>query len=271
MARRKVRYRAGDWFAVPLRDTTWAAGRIARVSGPILLGYFFGPRRETQPTLPDIEDLPAADAAYITQCGDLGLFAGEWPLLGGHEQFDPASWPVPPFRHVGALDGRPEIRRYGDDLAFLGSSRASPEEAKALPEEGTAGQGFVEIRLTQLLGGQLPPPASPKTVGVPTIRHFLYFTNRRAASRVASELRVREFFASVTSSGDQWLVVAAHAIPEAVEVESQEIARIASAAGGEYAGFERDVAPGGAPSQRTRMKTDSRPQDHTRHAAFKLR
>src|SRR5258708_37088132 len=134
MARRKVRYRAGDWFAVPLRDTTWAAGRTARASGPILLSYFFGPRHETQPTLSDIEDLRTTDAAYITQCGDLGLFTGEWPLLGGHEQFDPASWPVPAFRHVGAVDGRTEIRRYGDNLTFLGSSRASPEEAKPLPE-----------------------------------------------------------------------------------------------------------------------------------------
>ena len=257
MARRKVRYRAGDWFAVPLRDRTWAAGRIARVSGPILLGYFFGPRRDIQPTLSDIEDLRAIDAAYITQCGDLGLFAGEWPLLGGHEQFDPASWPVPAFRHVGALDGRTEIRRYGDDLSFLESSRASPDKAKALPEEGTAGQGFVEIRLTELLGGQLPPLPSPMTVGVQMIRHFLYFTDRRAASRVASEVRAREFFASVRSSGDQWLVVATHAIPEAVEEESQELARIAVAAGGEYDGFERDVAPGGAPNQRTGTQTDS--------------
>jgi hypothetical protein len=61
----------------------------------------------------------------------------------------------------------------------------------------------------------------------------------------------------VRSSGDQWLVVATHAIPDDVEEEAQEVARIAGVAGGEYDGFERDVAPGGAPNKGTRIKTDS--------------
>ena len=90
----KPKFGPGDWFAVPLPDGTWAVGRIARRGGPILFGYFFGPRRRQVPTLTEVASLRPEDAAYVTRFGYLGLREGEWPILGA-EDFDRSAWPMP--------------------------------------------------------------------------------------------------------------------------------------------------------------------------------
>jgi hypothetical protein len=48
----KVRYRKGDWSAVPLRDAGYGIGLLARANPEsLLLGYFFGPKRDDVPSL----------------------------------------------------------------------------------------------------------------------------------------------------------------------------------------------------------------------------
>lgn len=48
MARRKLNYKEGDWFAVPLGGAGYALGLVARVGRRgVTFGYFFGPRRVT--------------------------------------------------------------------------------------------------------------------------------------------------------------------------------------------------------------------------------
>src|SRR4051812_2435383 len=109
-----TKYRIGDWIAVPLPDGTWAMGRIARGKRGILLGYFFGPRRRTVPRLDELQHLRADAAEYVTAFGDMGLRKEEWPVLGGHEDFDPTAWPMPGFRG-GFSKGQYWRIEYADD------------------------------------------------------------------------------------------------------------------------------------------------------------
>jgi Immunity protein 26 len=58
-------YSEGDWFAIPLRGGGFATGLIARMMPHregVLLGYFFGPRRDKVPTLDELRDLSTPDA-----------------------------------------------------------------------------------------------------------------------------------------------------------------------------------------------------------------
>jgi hypothetical protein len=78
MARNKINYREGDWFAVPLRDGDYAVGVVARVDGSGgVLGYFFGPRRAEVPSLLEVENLDPDQALRVLRFGDLGLIENE--------------------------------------------------------------------------------------------------------------------------------------------------------------------------------------------------
>jgi hypothetical protein len=45
-----IKYREGDWFAVPLRNGGFAVGLVARANPKAaLLGYFFGPKTKGYP------------------------------------------------------------------------------------------------------------------------------------------------------------------------------------------------------------------------------
>jgi len=148
----KPKFGPGDWFAVPLSDGTWAAGRIARRGGPTLVGYFFGPRRREVPTLAEVASLRPEDAVYVRKFGYLGLREGEWPILGGAEEFDRASWPMPMF---GMHDVRGEywglIYDENRPSALLRQVRITAEEFTKVPSAGAAGDIFVAEWLDSIL------------------------------------------------------------------------------------------------------------------------
>jgi hypothetical protein len=103
-------YGEGDWFAVPLREGGFAVGVIARAmphKEGILLGYFFGPRRDDVPTLDELKSLSASDAVLVDRFGHLGLVRGTWPLLGRIDGWDRGAWPTPAFGRFEELTGRP--------------------------------------------------------------------------------------------------------------------------------------------------------------------
>jgi hypothetical protein len=153
MPRKKLPYQEGDWFAVPLRTPGYALGLVARSDGRGgALGYFFGPRRESVPTLADISDLQPADAISIERFGDLGFLEGEWPIIGKHPVWDRDQWPMPDFGHVDIVSGRPVKRIYCEQtLRLLREEPATHDEICHLPKDRLAGSGAVEIRLTKLL------------------------------------------------------------------------------------------------------------------------
>jgi hypothetical protein len=147
------RFGAGDWFAVPLPSGGYAVGLLARRQGrgPVLLGYFFGPRRPSVPALDDLGELRATDAALVKVFGYLGLRSGEWPILG-RLAWDAADWPVPEFGWADLLvAGRYAARRYDESLHFVGERRITRAEYEALPEDGSAGDVLVQMMLDRVL------------------------------------------------------------------------------------------------------------------------
>lgn len=97
----------GDWFAVPLREGSFAVGVVARANPKAaLLGYFFGPRRSETPELEEVANLKPEDAVLVGTFGHLGLTQGKWPILGQLDGWDRWTWPMPAFVRYEELTGR---------------------------------------------------------------------------------------------------------------------------------------------------------------------
>lgn len=148
---RSLPYAAGDVVAVPLRDRGFALGVVARADGKgIALGYFFGRRIDAPDGEPGSLDLDPDRASKICRFGDRGIVKGLWPVVGRVAGWDPARWPVPTFCRNGEI-----LVRYDDRTLQIVSERKSSEPGcTSLPEDGLAGSGFVEIKLTRLVAAQ---------------------------------------------------------------------------------------------------------------------
>jgi hypothetical protein len=149
-----VRYREGDWFAVPLRDGGYAVGLIARANPKgALLGYFFGPRRVHIPQLHDVSGLRPDDAVLVGTFGHLGIVHGTWPLLGSLDDWERQNWPTPVFVRYEELTGRSFHVFYDDNdpNRVLREKQVAPGEAEQAPKDGLMGAGFTEAILTRLL------------------------------------------------------------------------------------------------------------------------
>jgi hypothetical protein len=147
----------GDWFGVPLPDQTWAVGRVARHRHGVMLCYFFGPRRRRLPNVTVLEKLSAQQAPFIARVGYLALHDGAWRLLGRHESFDPAAWPMPDF---GAPAGRKgkylRVEYEDDDPLEMIVARDSPtnikeEEFASLPNADLIRPEDLPMKLGQVL------------------------------------------------------------------------------------------------------------------------
>jgi len=94
----KLPYKEGTWFAVPLRGGGYATGLVARHipgEGKIVLAYFFGPKRQTIPSMEELEGLTPDMAIKVIRVGDLGLFEGSWPIVGDSPKWQRERWPMP--------------------------------------------------------------------------------------------------------------------------------------------------------------------------------
>ena len=146
-------YGEGDLFAVPLRDGGYGVGLAARTRGDgIVVGYFFGRRFDAPPEAGEVDP---ADVVWIHSFGDLGLIEGEWPVIGRLPGWRREDWPMPAFGRRESLTGRLLRVEYPDDdpNGTPRETRISEAELADLPEDGLAGAGFVEQRMTRLLGG----------------------------------------------------------------------------------------------------------------------
>jgi len=154
---KKLTYREGDLFVLPLQDRGYAVGLVAR-SGPrgrVLFGYFFGPRYAEVPKLADLTKLLPADAILLSRFGDLSLMEGAWPVLGQMPGWDRATWRMPPFVRHDPLTGRKTQIIYSDadPNVEVGEMKLAPD-ADIEPKDGMAGAGAVEIKMTKLLGAR---------------------------------------------------------------------------------------------------------------------
>lgn len=118
-------YGEGHLFRVPVNRSQHGVGLLARLPrrGRVLLGYFFRPGHTDLPTADWVRDLHPLHAILICRFKDTLLYKGDWHLLGVHEGFSRAAWPVPPFhRFDGSGTNAPELNtivdyrvQYGDD------------------------------------------------------------------------------------------------------------------------------------------------------------
>ena len=150
--KKSLPYREGTWFGVPLRTGGYGLGIVARLKGDgVAFGYFFGPRRDSVPSVTEVENLSKDKTVLKIQFGDLGLLNGEWPVIGQHKNFTRSNWPLPPFIRVDEISGKAWKEVYSDSLEMISDDPCDPLLAKNFPKSVLAGYGAVEKRLTRLL------------------------------------------------------------------------------------------------------------------------
>jgi hypothetical protein len=157
---KKLPYNVGDFFCVPLREGGFVVGLVARQSYPrrgILLGYFFGPKRDKVSTISDAENYRMEDAILVGLFGDMGLEKKTWPVIGAHPNWNPREWPMPIFQKTDAITGKLYKVHYSENPGELGKDeRCAPseeEQVRRYPKDGLYGHGAIELVLTKRLSG----------------------------------------------------------------------------------------------------------------------
>jgi len=151
---KKLPYKEGDWFAVPLGDDRYGVGLIARAApkGRVLLGYFFDRFFRGVPTLSDVADLTPDKAVEIIRFGDLSLFKGEWPILGPLPDWDRSRWPMPLYIGRDLLVPRAWRVEYSDhDPNRVVRRERVPPDTAGIGSDSLYGAGAVEITLRKLM------------------------------------------------------------------------------------------------------------------------
>jgi hypothetical protein len=151
---KKLPYKEGDVFAVPLGDGSFGIGLVARAPkrGRILLGYFFGNRFTHVPAEQELPELTPQNALKVIRFGDLSLFESEWPNITHLVNFNRADWPIPKFVRRNPFSQRGWLVTYDDNdpsaqveevLGDFGTSEYETDELY--------GAGAVEFMLAEVL------------------------------------------------------------------------------------------------------------------------
>jgi hypothetical protein len=150
----KLPYREGTWFGVPLENGGYAVGVVARATkaGPIILCYFFGPRRLSLPTVTELEHLQTKDALKVLRVGDLGLTNKSWPIIGVATSWNRTDWPMPVFLRTEYLTSRVWRVYYSDDdpLEIVKEERETSGDS-TLIRNSTFGYVAAELVLDHVL------------------------------------------------------------------------------------------------------------------------
>lgn len=152
---KKLPYKEGTWFAVPLEKGGFAVGRVARHSpgGCIVLAYFFGPKVESVPKLEDVACLRPEQSVWIRLVGDLGLIDGTWPIIGDSANWDRREWPVPVFtRRVDILVKAAWRVQYSDDDPNVVVAEERIPYDPSLPNtDGSSGHLAAQVHLSRIM------------------------------------------------------------------------------------------------------------------------
>lgn len=146
-------YKEGTWFAIPLRQGGFAAGRVARHSGNgCILAYFFSPKRETIPTLEELENLTPDSAIKVLRAGDLGIIEGSWPIVGDSPQWERDKWPIPAFIRRDDIGKVAWRVLYADDnpLQVISEQRI-PYDSTGYERDALSGAGAAEAHVSRML------------------------------------------------------------------------------------------------------------------------
>jgi hypothetical protein len=156
----KLPYSEGSVFLVPLRDSGYARGVVAR-SGPqgkVLFGYFFGPRLPAQKRV-EVSDLDPGKAIFRGRFGDLGLINGEWTILGRVPRWTRSLWRIPELVRWDARGpGRHMLVRYSDVDPQRVEAQCPIDDDPGLATTAMYGYGAIEIELTKRLRSNADHP-----------------------------------------------------------------------------------------------------------------
>ncbi|MGK5079395.1 Imm26 family immunity protein [Janthinobacterium sp. HLX7-2] len=147
-------YREGSWFAVPLPGGGYAVGVVARTApaGRIMLAYMFGPKRETLPSLDELEGLQPAQAVRRLRTGDMALLNERWPLLGDSGHWNRAAWPMPAFIRRNESLQRAWRASYADaNPAKLDREESIAFDTPGMESDSLYGYGATELLMNKLL------------------------------------------------------------------------------------------------------------------------
>lgn len=135
-----LNYVEGDWFAIPLEGGGYGAGLIARMQPRrtgVLLGFFFGPKRDRVPTIEELRHLHAGDAVMVRLFGHLDIRRELWPIIGRSPDWTRSEWPVPVFVRRPSLGPPKLVTRADDDPNFIVNAVVARNEYElvgAVPE-----------------------------------------------------------------------------------------------------------------------------------------
>lgn len=153
MIKTKTTYNTGSVFCVPLIKGGYAIGIIIRVNDSIALGHFLNKKFDHIPEIYKLSNLflDKQNIAYIKKFGTLGLDKGAWPILGTLSKWDESQWQVPPFTKRDLITNQLYLVYYDDNLRFIRQEAISNLTIDNLPEDGTAGYGLIEKKLSNML------------------------------------------------------------------------------------------------------------------------
>ena len=154
MGRRKINYNEGTVFWVPCREGGYARGVVCRLDGKGgVLGCFFAPLIDDVVDLPSSLHLNVDQAVFWGRFGDLGLINGEWLIIGQIVDWCRDDWPMPLFLNKSDCGLYQSV--YSDRLELISIEKV--KDANRLPklvcDDGAMGYGYVEITLSEILGG----------------------------------------------------------------------------------------------------------------------
>ena len=149
-------YTEGDFFAVPLKTGGFGLGiAICVGSRGTVVGRFFGPVRDSVPSLGDLENLTENDSIHIEHFRDDGLRNGSWEVIGQHLEWDAYDWPIPKFGWFQASSKEATGQHFeielDENLKATRQKKVSLEQFEKLPLEGISGAKAAEVTLTLVL------------------------------------------------------------------------------------------------------------------------
>lgn len=166
--RRAKRYEIGDWFAQPIADHGCVVGRVVAARGPQMIAYYFAPLRPTIPEMAELARLEPEDAFTYVHSADFSLReAGNAIIIGGRDDLDDRSWPVPQFVFTDHL-GQPWAVQYDRSVHLQPRTRLSRSSAKGEPEATVLGSPEIKLIVTMVERGLLPDSARAWINDIPT-------------------------------------------------------------------------------------------------------
>ncbi|MDR1141258.1 MAG: immunity 26/phosphotriesterase HocA family protein [Planctomycetaceae bacterium] len=150
----KINYSEGDCFLVPLENGSYVRGVVARFSGDgKVFSFFFLPKYEHIADAIVDDYLTPVNSLYVGFHSDLGLLDNRWKVFGKISPWIREDWVLPVLGFTDPTLGKWGELRYYDEitLQMCRQERVPIEKVINLPNDGCAGDGYIEGRITHII------------------------------------------------------------------------------------------------------------------------